>query len=356
MTAYALRLANGMDTAPRCRAVDALGLTPAGPLQARNGLRPDGGGEVTVVEGTMAVDVSPFMGWVDGDTSDAQGGYPFVSDDTAQLTLTDGDPGDDRTDTIVARVQDAAYDGGGVTAATVEVVPGVPGAGAPALPPTCIPLRDVLVPAGLSAGSGGLSASNLGSDRRTYTAAAGGVVNVTGVADRDAMVTTEGQVVWRRDVKRLETFDGAEWVSPDRPAHLFVRRVATQSLPTNSTTAIVFDTVEESDGFTYSAPSASVTVPADGVYDVHGAIATAIQGTGQLLHYTLQVDGSSVAVLHRGGASPNQPSVMGRSKRLRLNAGQTVGLAVFHNTGATETTYDGSGQYRTELQISRVHA
>ena len=42
MTAYALRLENATDTAARVRLGDLLGLTPAGPLTARTGIRPRG--------------------------------------------------------------------------------------------------------------------------------------------------------------------------------------------------------------------------------------------------------------------------------------------------------------------------
>lgn len=212
MTEYALRLENGTDTAVRMRFGDALPLFPAGASAGRNGLRPDGGGEVTVVAGSMTVQVTPFTAWVGGGASGAQGGYPFVLDTTKTLTFADGDPSLSRTDTIVAQVLDNAYDGSGSTVAQLVVVQGTPGSGAPALPASCVPLRDVTVPAGASAGTGGLGASNLGSDRRTYTAALGGVLPVAGVTERDAIPSPQpGMHVYRRDTGNVEWYTGSAW-------------------------------------------------------------------------------------------------------------------------------------------------
>lgn len=211
MAEYALRLESGTDTAPRMRMGDALELGHSSPLDTRTGLRPDGGGAVAVVGGSMDVQVSPFLGWVSGGTSQAQGGYPFVLDSTKTLTLDAGDPSQARTDTIAAVVRDDAFDSSGTTAASVEVVKGTPGAGAPALPASALPLRDVIVPAGASAGSGGLSSSDLGADRRTWLAAAGGILTVSGATERDALPAVAGQAVYRDDTARVEVHDGTSW-------------------------------------------------------------------------------------------------------------------------------------------------
>ena len=211
MAEYALRLENSTDNRERLRKGDALALTPGPVSGARNGLRPDGGGEVTAVAGTMTVEVTPFRGWVDGGASDAQGGYPFILDATKTLTIADGDAVLPRTDTVVAEVRDNTYDASGATDARVRIVTGTPGSGAPTLPSSCVALRDVSVPAGMSAGTGGLSSSNMGTDRRSYIAALGGVVRVSGVTERDAMGARESQPVWRADTNVLQVYDGATW-------------------------------------------------------------------------------------------------------------------------------------------------
>lgn len=171
MTAYSLRLENGTDTAARVRIGDLIGLAPgASALTAESGLRPDGGGVVAIVNGTMTAEVDPFAAWIQGGISVVQGGYPFVLDAQATVTISDGHATLARVDTIVARVRDDSYDASGFTDAAVVVIAGTPGAGAPALPDNAVPLRDINVPAGASTGTGGLSAANLGTDRRVYLA------------------------------------------------------------------------------------------------------------------------------------------------------------------------------------------
>jgi hypothetical protein len=211
MSEYAVRLENGADTAPRVRLADALALQGTGPLSTRAGLRPDGGGEVTAVAGSMAVQVTPFVAWVEGSASDAQGGYPFINDATKTLVVADGHATLARVDTVAAVVYEDAYDGSGETMAHLTVVTGVPGAGAPVLPGSAVPLRDVNVPAGSSAGTGGLSSSNIGADRRQYLAA--GVVPVSGVAERDTLGALPGQVVFRADIGALQLKQAGGWVT-----------------------------------------------------------------------------------------------------------------------------------------------
>lgn len=284
MTEYALRLANDQDTAARMRLGDSLHLTPAaGVLQARAGVRP-GTAAVTVVAGTMAVEVAPFVGWVDGTTSDAQGGYPFVLDAAKQLTLDAGDPALARVDTIVARVYDDMYDGGGVTTATVEVVKGTPGGGAPALPASALPLRDVNVPAGRSVGTGGLVAGDLSTDRRRYTSSLGGVLPVVSEADRNA-VDPAVHVVYRLDTKVVEYRAASGWltlgsVNPNLPV--------SQAAAANTSGSQTVWTVEA------GAVSLAFVAPTSGKVLVSYSVYVANTGTGGHAEAGLRLSGPGV--------------------------------------------------------------
>jgi len=210
MTQYALRLANDADTAARVRMGDSIPfLSAAGKRGARSGLRNDGGGVVTVNEGTMQVSVSPFSAMVLGGATDTQGSYPFVSDDTVTLTLADGDATQDRTDTIAIVIADDSADGAGSTSAALTVVQGTPGGGVPDLPASALPLRDVTVPATISAGTGGLTSSNLGSDRRTYLPL--GITPVSGTTERDGLTPAPGTAVYRADADQVEVWNGTAW-------------------------------------------------------------------------------------------------------------------------------------------------
>lgn len=207
MSEYALRLANSQDTAARVRAADALGMAPNGTVRARGGLRPDGGGVVTVVGGTMSVQCTAFSCWVDASPA-GQVGYPFVCDATKTLAIDPGDPTLVRVDTVAVVIKENAFDGSGATTATLQIVKGTPGAGAPAMPTSaCIPVRDISVHAGASAGSGGLTGANLSTDRRVYTVAAGGVLPCTS----DPASPYEGQCVYRTDTDQLKVYDGTTW-------------------------------------------------------------------------------------------------------------------------------------------------
>lgn len=264
MTVYAVRLANGADTAPRVRMADTLPLQPSGPLQARSGVRPGTGAAVTVVAGTMQVQVTPFLAWVDGGASDVQAGFVFVSDATATLTLDAGDASQARVDTIAAVVHDDTADGSGSTDAVLVVVKGTPGAGAPALPGSAVALRDVNVPAGLSAGTGGLAPSHLGTDRRRWIVGAGGILPVSGTAERDALTAYDGMAVYRTDLDRLQLWNGTTWdtYAPD-PLSRFKRGSGSLNMPAANTEYSV--TINYPSAFDASLPVPFVTLTQDAI-------------------------------------------------------------------------------------------
>lgn len=218
MSEYALRLANSQDTAARVRAADALGLTPNGAVRARGGLRPDGGGAVSVLSGQMNVQVTPFSCWVDASPA-GQVGYPFVCDATKTLAIAAGHATLVRVDTVAVVVKENAFDGSGATTATLQIVQGTPGAGAPAMPTSaCIPLRDINVPAGASAGSGGLTSGALGTDRRVYTTALGGTLPCTSTT-RPASPYA-GMRIFETDTKREYVYDGTAWAQAYKIQHI----------------------------------------------------------------------------------------------------------------------------------------
>jgi hypothetical protein len=289
MSEYALRLENGTDTAARVRAGDALALTPNGAVRARGGLRPDGGGAVSVVVGAMQVQCTAFSCWVDASPA-GQVGYPFVNDATKTLTVDPGDATLDRVDTVAVVVKENAYDGSGATSAVLTIVKGTPGAGAPAMPTSaCIPLRDVNVPAGASTGTGGLSGGDLGSDRRVYTVAAGGVLPVAGATERDALGAVEGQAVYRKDTDVLEVYDGTAWrtYSPDDPAADVIQRNATNVPVVSSSVGTV--SVTFATAFA-SAPTVVATV--NGGAGAYYATVQSVTTTGFILVVT-QFQGTS---------------------------------------------------------------
>lgn len=157
---------------------------PAGELTSRPGLLV--GGDPCAYAGAAAMDMQIGVGRAVVQGTTAQGAYPVAVDAPELLTFADGDAQYDRIDSVVIRVYDNLYDASGQTLATVEIVPGVPAAApvVPGLPsPTCLRLYDVTVPAGTSAGTGGIAWASAVVDRRAYTAGHGSVIPAGDASD-----------------------------------------------------------------------------------------------------------------------------------------------------------------------------
>ncbi|NEA19810.1 hypothetical protein [Streptomyces halstedii] len=188
-------------------------MTPTGPLTTRPGVIPGGSPFAASGAGAMSLQVGPGRAVAQGTT--AQGAYPVALDVPVVVDFDDGDALSDRIDTVVMRVLDGLYDVSGSTLARVEVVKGEPSATpAPAtLDPACVALWAVLVPAGTSAGVGGIDWGSALTDRRRYTVAVGGI---TPPGDTAAVGAYVGQ--WRDNAGVLERWTGTEWTVYQPPA------------------------------------------------------------------------------------------------------------------------------------------
>ena len=151
-------------------------MTPAGELATRPGIVPGGNPFAAAGAGAMSLQVGIGRATVQGTL--AQGAYPVAVDAPETVTFADGAALFDRIDSVVLRVYDGLFDVYGQTLAAVEIVPGAAAESpaAPTLEPACLPLWDVRVPAGASAGVGGIDWGSALTDRRRYTVAVGGVV------------------------------------------------------------------------------------------------------------------------------------------------------------------------------------
>ncbi|UWM52066.1 hypothetical protein N0X72_25310 [Streptomyces carpaticus] len=188
-------------------------MTPDGALGTRPGVIP--GGDALAAEGVGPMDVQLSTGRAVVQGTVVQGAYPVAVSSPETLTLTDGDQQHARIDTLVIRAYDGLYDTDGQTLAAVEIMPGTPEPTpvAPTLPPAVIPLWDIRVPAGASAGTGGIPWASALTDRRRWTVAAGGIV------PRQSDTTPGPYVGAYRDTgTHLQRWDGAEWRDyPARP-------------------------------------------------------------------------------------------------------------------------------------------
>ncbi|MGA5084099.1 hypothetical protein [Streptomyces pseudogriseolus] len=175
-------------------------MTPADEMTTRQGIVPGGDPFAVTGAGAMSLQVGVGRATVQGTL--AQGAYPVAVDAPEVLTFSDGNAQFARVDTVVLRVFDGLFDTSGQTLAHVEVVEGAPSATptAPTLEPACLPLWDVRVPAGASAGVGGIDWDSALTDRRRYTVAVGGILPHGALSDvgaYDGQYADIGGVLYR---------------------------------------------------------------------------------------------------------------------------------------------------------------
>lgn len=166
----------------------------------------------------MTVEVSAGDAIIQGDDVADQGAYLSRSTDTVSLTIGAPPGSGSRTDLVVFRVYDSTATGGPVASdgAVLEVVQGDVGGTAPAVPPTAIPLAEVVVTAG------DVAIVNAAITDRRYqlqaeTLDVGTQAIPLTTAEREALNDPRpGTIVFDTDVDRLMAHDGSAWsqVSP----------------------------------------------------------------------------------------------------------------------------------------------
>jgi len=239
MTVRVLALASGTTSLESHRLGLAPLVTPTTSLNGRSGLYPPLTSCDLSTVSAMVAAVSAFSAWVDGTSTTTQGGYSFTSDAAVNITFDAGNASTTRTDRIIARVKDNPYDGSGSQAGSVEYLKGNTSTGAAtALPASSLLLWEVQVPAGASAGGGGINFSTTKVDKRTWTAASGGIPFVANQADRDAMTGYEGLTIYRGDLDCFETHDGTAWRTKS-PTVANVSALSNISNPIDGNTAYV---------------------------------------------------------------------------------------------------------------------
>ncbi|WP_328361376.1 hypothetical protein OG800_26400 [Streptomyces sp. NBC_00445] len=149
---------------------------PETETRTRDGVIAGGNPFAATGAGAMSLQIGAGRALVQG--TDAQGAYPVALDAPEIVTFTDGNAQFTRIDTIALRVYDQLFDENEQNLARIEIIEGQALATptAPTMPPACLRLWDVTVPAGASAGVGGINWSSALGDRRRYTSAYGGII------------------------------------------------------------------------------------------------------------------------------------------------------------------------------------
>ncbi|MGC9541607.1 hypothetical protein [Streptomyces sp. UG1] len=151
-------------------------MAPETAMTSRDGVI--AGGDPFAATGVTAMQVQIGTGRAIVQGTTAQGAYPVAITSPETLTLVEGNAQYARIDSVVLHVSDGLYDTSEQTAVAVEVIQGEPRATptAPTLPAGTLRLWDITVPAGASAGTGGITWASALADRRRYTASYGGII------------------------------------------------------------------------------------------------------------------------------------------------------------------------------------
>lgn len=365
-------------------------LTPNGlvaeniPLKARGGIVP-GGFALTGTTGGMTFTIGTGRAFLQGGRT-GQGTYPVAVTEPETLTVTDGDAQYARIDLVELVVRDDVYDGTGATEAVVRLVKGTPAA-TPVAPNTpdgsALPLYQISVPAGASAGSGGLAWESAVTNLRYPTVALGVIVPasgfngayagqyrdnsgvlerwngtawvsypraVGGIAPAGAVTTGSYVGQYREDAAGLlQRWNGSAWGYAEgrTTVLLSVSQTTAQSVPTGAWTQISMQSTDVDDAAGWSG-SNTYTVPRTGWWRVSCSITWYTEATSGNRGARIHQNGTGVP---RGtwliGAGPGATSV-GGSCLLRMTAGDRLALYGLQQSGSTITTLGGSG-YATNL-------
>lgn len=206
-----LALASGVTGLSDHRVLNGAMMTGAGQLQVRSGVLPGQGGLDLSTVSAMVARVNPGKVLIQNTISSSLGPYLLVSDANTDITFDAGEAAVPRVDRIIARAYDNTNDGSGSTLGSIYYLKGTAGGSATALPANSVLLYEMTVPAGASAGGGGVNFANA-VDQRAYTAAQGGMFPVASNTVMAAISNPwEGMQVYRTDLDVPFIFDGTTW-------------------------------------------------------------------------------------------------------------------------------------------------
>ncbi|WP_327401948.1 hypothetical protein OG194_18560 [Streptomyces sp. NBC_01288] len=354
------------------------------PLKARGGIVP-GGFALTGSIGAMTFTIGTGRAFVQSGRI-LQGTYPVAVTDPETLTVPAGDAQYGRIDLVELAVLDDEYDGTGTTAVLVRLVQGTPAA-TPIVPTTpngnALPLYRIAVPAGASAGNGGLAWDTVVTNLRYPTAALGGIVPasgfngayagqyrdtpgtfqrwdgsawvsypkaVGGIAPIGALSTGSYAGQYQENAAGLlQRWDGANWQYAEGRSKILlsVEQTTAQSVATGTWTQITLQTTDVDDVTGWSG-SNTYTVPRAGWWRVDCALTWFTESTTGSRGARIYQNGSGVPrATWLTGAGPGATSV-GGGTLLKCAAGDKIALYGLQNSGSTITTLGGSG-YATNL-------
>ncbi|MGW2485181.1 hypothetical protein ACWCWQ_35730 [Streptomyces sp. NPDC001571] len=305
-------------------------MVPEGELLSRDGVIAGGAPLKATGAAAMSVQIGIGRALVQGTL--AQGAYPVAVTSPETLTVPDGHAQYARIDSVALRIYDGLYDTSGQTLARLEVVKGPEAATAapPPLPPGTLRLWDITVPAGTSAGTGGINWSTALTDRRRYTAAYGGITPPGGPQSTPGAYA--GQ--YRDNGRILERWDGSAWRDATERHYVSVYKSAKYNLTAKTYTTVQWDGPDAvtDAGMWSSNQSSRLVAPVAGLYTVFAHQVWPNGATNA--HCKVLTNGTGdVQVSYVANSSGGQGFAAARSFVLR--AGDFVEMAIYTDTALT---------------------
>ncbi|OAR21920.1 hypothetical protein A8W25_28155 [Streptomyces sp. ERV7] len=241
-------------------------MTPEGELLTRDGVIAGGNPLLAAGVGTMQVRIATGRAIVQGTLG--QGAYPVAITAPETLTVSDGHAQYGRIDSVVVKVYDGLYDTSGQTLARLEVIKGPETStpAPPALPAATLRLWDITVPAGTSAGTGGINWSTALADRRRYTTSHGGITPPGGPSTPGAYV---GQ--YRDSGRGLERWTGTAWRDAVERHYVSVYKSSDYNLAGGRYTTLSWNGTDaiSDPGMWNIARDSRLVAPVDGLYLIY---------------------------------------------------------------------------------------
>ncbi|GGY65674.1 hypothetical protein [Streptomyces xanthochromogenes] len=298
-------------------------MVPESELTTRDGVIAGGNPLRATGAGAMAVQISTGRAVVQGTLT--QGPYPVAVTAPETLVVGDGHAQFPRIDSVTLRVLDGLYDTTGQTLARLEVVRGDANStpAPPALAPATLRLWDINVPAGTSAGTGGINWATALTDRRRYTAAYGGITPPGGPSTPGAYV---GQ--YRDNGRILERWDGSTWRDAAERHYVSVVKRNNYNLAANNYTTVSWDTTDAMTDTSMWSPGAAsrLVAPVAGLYTVfaHQTWPNGAKGARTRL---LVNGGNDFQMAYVADSNGGQANAAGRP--LVLRAGDYVEMSIY---------------------------
>lgn len=217
MAIKVLALASGVTGLADHRVLNGAMMQPAGQISVRSGVLPGAtSGNLSTVS-AMVARVAPVKVLINNSISSALGPYLLVSDANVDITFDAGEAAVPRVDRIIARAYDNTNDASGSTLGNIYYLKGTSGGSATALPNNSVLLYEMTIPAGASAGGGGVNFANA-VDQRAYTVAQGGIIPIKSNTEMSAISSPhEGMTIYRTDLDVLYVYDGSAWRAKGTP-------------------------------------------------------------------------------------------------------------------------------------------